>query len=840
MMVSLAVLAICVQTVSAETSAFTGTSGGDAPGRVQVADSSLTLPQRIPGGGTVDEDPLIVEADPSLFEITGPTTITSPGTYRLMQDILDSDADSFCILITSSDVIFDGMGHTIRGLHGSNTHGIHAGWTIANVTVRNVTVEGWGNAGADGSGIRFNGVQDGLIEKITCRGNYPYNIILTGGTSGVTVRDCDVTDGGLGISLTDNAQGNQVVRNRVFGILGGIGAYTAHGNTIADNEMTDGEFQLADGSHDNIVRGNHQNNVNFRLTPERHAVELWNGATNNLIYDNVFNGNAGGKGNDPLQIWNVTPRPGTNVLGGSMIGGNAWLRPDGWGFSQTHPDENGDGFCDEPADDFGPRGIDYHPLYVEAEDQIPLAANFTWSPADPIAGEPVEFIDTSTGTVHVIYWEFSHLDNHLHQPPTGNLVYTFPLAGDFNVSVTAVDMDGNPDFGWQLGQKTVHVRPNSAVAKPTADLAWSPANPVTGEPVIFTDRSSADTVYRLWTVDGRTFTGQNVTELVVNFTTPGKKTVTLAASNAGGTTTVSKDVTIGGAMIEMALVVPPVLTLEAGETVQVPVVLSVLPMGVGGGTFNVSIEDPTVAEITDLLFPLEVEYPYLYTPPPGPSVVWWASRPDGRYLTNVPFGTVTVRGIANGTTAVHYEVIDVLDKYWTPYPPITAAGSTLTIGAVGAPPAANFTANATSGLAPLTVRFTDTSTGTPARWSWDFGDGETSSVQNPVHTYDSVGTYTVSLNASSAAGATTKTKTGYITTGRVIVPLPATAKPPVDLNDDGLYEDLNGNGRTDFNDVVLYFNQMGFIMQHEPVGSFDCNRNGRIDFADVVLLFNNL
>jgi PKD repeat protein len=60
---------------------------------------------------------------------------------------------------------------------------------------------------------------------------------------------------------------------------------------------------------------------------------------------------------------------------------------------------------------------------------------------------------------------------------------------------------------------------------------------------------------------------------------------------------------------------------------------------------------------------------------------------------------------------------------------------------------------------------------------------------------------------------------------------------PTDMDGDGLYEDVNGNGRKDFADVVLYFNQMTWIGANEPVRLFDYNGNGRIDFADVVWLF---
>lgn len=63
---------------------------------------------------------------------------------------------------------------------------------------------------------------------------------------------------------------------------------------------------------------------------------------------------------------------------------------------------------------------------------------------------------------------------------------------------------------------------------------------------------------------------------------------------------------------------------------------------------------------------------------------------------------------------------------------------------------------------------------------------------------------------------------------------------PLDLDSDGFFEDLNGNGRADFADVVLYFNQMTWIAANEPISAFDYTGNGRIDFADIVALFNNL
>ncbi|WP_440951435.1 SBBP repeat-containing protein [Methanosphaerula subterraneus] len=70
--------------------------------------------------------------------------------------------------------------------------------------------------------------------------------------------------------------------------------------------------------------------------------------------------------------------------------------------------------------------------------------------------------------------------------------------------------------------------------------------------------------------------------------------------------------------------------------------------------------------------------------------------------------------------------------------------------------------------------------------------------------------------------------------------VPGGSAVPHALNNDGLYKDVNGNGAIDFNDVVLFFNNMDWIATNEPVSAFDFNKNGQIDFNDVVILFNEM
>lgn len=78
------------------------------------------------------------------------------------------------------------------------------------------------------------------------------------------------------------------------------------------------------------------------------------------------------------------------------------------------------------------------------------------------------------------------------------------------------------------------------------------------------------------------------------------------------------------------------------------------------------------------------------------------------------------------------------------------------------PPVANFTGSPTKGFAPLLVQFTDNSTGTITNWEWDFGDGNSSTLTNPSHTYQNAGSYTVRLTVSGPGGSNTKTRADYI------------------------------------------------------------------------------
>ena len=134
-----------------------------------------------------------------------------------------------------------------------------------------------------------------------------------------------------------------------------------------------------------------------------------------------------------------------------------------------------------------------------------------------------------------------------------------------------------------------------------------------------------------------------------------------------------------------------------------------------------------------------------FSPGRGTPVMRDAASPN---LNNV---TGSKQTVTSSTGIVMLASNQVTQRYWS---------SDQSIAPVAAPaPVSSFSASPTSGVAPLSVQFTDTSTGSPTAWMWDFGDGAISASKNPDHTYAAAGTYTVTLTASNAWGSSTATST---------------------------------------------------------------------------------
>jgi PKD repeat protein len=272
---------------------------------------------------------------------------------------------------------------------------------------------------------------------------------------------------------------------------------------------------------------------------------------------------------------------------------------------------------------------------------------------------------------------------------------------------TAVDLGSS---GWDqyygYGRIDAYAALTYGGNPPVAEFSGSPTSGCAPLTVDFTDESSNDPTSWSWDFgDGGTSYQQNPS---YTYDDPGTYTVSLTATNEYGSDTETKTgyITVSG---------PPTADFSGS---------------------------PTSGEV-----PLTVNFTNLST---GASSYSWDFGDTGSSTQANPSHTYTEAGTYTVTlTATNSCGSDVEVK--TNYITVTCT-----------PPTADFSGSPTSGEVPLTVNFTDQSTGATS-WSWDFGDEGTSSQQNPSHQYTEAGTYTVTLTATNSCGSDVETKTDYIT-----------------------------------------------------------------------------
>ena len=143
----------------------------------------------------------------------------------------------------------------------------------------------------------------------------------------------------------------------------------------------------------------------------------------------------------------------------------------------------------------------------------------------------------------------------------------------------------------------------------------------------------------------------------------------------------------------------------------------------------------------------------------GSGASWNLSTTDlssGTVQSNMSGGRLIAAGTpASGVVSTNYVGARLIIE---PMTALTENESSIT---------ANFSATPLTGNCPLTVQFTDQSTGGShpiESWAWTFGDGSPASFeQNPSHVYETAGSYTVSLTITTINGAAMETKAGLIT-----------------------------------------------------------------------------
>ena len=211
-------------------------------------------------------------------------------------------------------------------------------------------------------------------------------------------------------------------------------------------------------------------------------------------------------------------------------------------------------------------------------------------------------------------------------------------------------------------------------------------------------------------------------------------------------------------------------TTDSTPVLQAPGAVGLLGWLAGNwnqGPITVSFDDLNVTSPIGGIVPAEPVADFTWAQNPGTSDVQFTDATSGG-LPDSWFWDFGDGSTANTASPLHTYAADgtyTVKLITSNDGGTTSKTETVTVDSSPAgTPVASFTSAQTP--ATLTMKFTDTSTNTPTSWHWDFGDGHTSSLQNPSHTYAAPGPYAVTLDATNANG------TGSVSDGITVDPLP--------------------------------------------------------------------
>jgi PKD repeat protein len=354
------------------------------------------------------------------------------------------------------------------------------------------------------------------------------------------------------------------------------------------------------------------------------------------------------------------------------------------------------------------------PAYIAVSAQGGPTAAFIASQTTGVAPFSVQFASQSVaGTSPIVSWNWDFGDGSTSMEQAPSHVYT--TSGAKTVTLTV-----NSATGSNSSVKTDYL----TVAEPVAPIAGFSANVTTGltpMSVQFVDQSIAGTsIVKAWLWnfgDGFTSTEASPSHVYSN---SGVYTVSLTVTTDAGADTEVKNQYINASS-------------------------PTLPDA-----------DFTASPLTGTS-PLSVQFASQSTAGSSPITAWSWNFGDGSTVSSLqaPRHTYTKAGYYDVTLTVQ-----------------TARGSDterknlfVTVNAGETAPSAAFQGTPTYGTSPLTVQFSDSSiagTSSITAWYWDFGDGSTSTQQNPSHVYTAAGSYTVSLRVTTSVGADTTSVPSYV------------------------------------------------------------------------------
>lgn len=411
---------------------------------------------------------------------------------------------------------------------------------------------------------------------------------------------------------------------------------------------------------------------------------------------------------------------------------------------------------------------------------VPVAA-FT-SSANYLAATFTDASTDANGTIAAWAWTFGDGSTSSSQNPT----HTYAANGTYSVSLTVTDVDG-------VTTSFVSHPITVAAIVPTMTAAFTSES--AGYTATFTDASTdVNGTLAAWHWDfgdGNTSTVQNPTHA---YASAGTYTVQLTVTDANGVTQASVSHLIG--------ISAPVVTASFTQvTTHLSVALTDTSTDTGGTItswlWNFGDGQTSTLQNPTHLYPTTGSYTVKLTvtdadgvtsssssvivspmAPPIAANFTFAYGPDGMAVSFTDTSTDAGSSIASwawdfgdgtGTSTVRNPTYTytVAGAHTVTLTITDADGETTSVKSETVTPVDTQVAAAfTSAVAGLSVNFTDTSTvtgGTITSWAWTFGDGQSSTQENPTHAYASAGTYTVQLTVMDSTGTANSTITHPVT-----------------------------------------------------------------------------
>ena len=410
-------------------------------------------------------------------------------------------------------------------------------------------------------------------------------------------------------------------------------------------------------------------------------------------------------------------------------------------------------------------------------------AYFDYNPLSPVTGTAIQFNDLSTDGPKDWYWDFGDGNTSTDQNPS----YTYTAAGNYYVQLTVSNTYGSDTY---LAVVTVEEVTTSPISNFDIDTYYGTA------PLTINVSDLSTNVPDTWAWDFGDPANPNNTSnsngpLSFTYANPGTYVVSLTVSNSFGTDTYttfvfvdpanaltaqfSADNYYGDAPLTVQFTDestnnPTSWTWDFGDpadpnnisysngpvafTYTAPgdyVVSLNVQDGTNSDTYTTTIFVNAPGAISNAAFSSDV------TSGNAPLTVYFQDEStDNPSSWNWDFGNNEYSSDQNTSTTYSepgtYIVTLQVDNASTITHTIQVNNSSLT-------PVANYSTDVLSGVAPLTVNFTDLTTNNPQAWNWDFGDYSNSTEQNPTYTFVLPGTYVVNLTVDNTDGSSTYSTT---------------------------------------------------------------------------------